>query len=91
MKRDSYGYIGSWDSLDHFFFESDMTKHLYNQVEIPSFITAMEQEKILKTLGNQQYRFKLWIDKVQGPFNKTIYLELEFLDNLTKMEYELVK
>jgi len=89
--REPYGHIESCDSLEHFFYTSDMTKHLYNRVEYPGLVLALEQEKILKKMSNQNYKFQLTEDNGSGPFNKTIFINLIFLDDLTKTEYELVR
>ena len=94
MARESYGFVGNWTTLEHFFFVSEMTRDLYPKVEYPSLIKAMEQELILKKLANQNYRFKLYIERnspnaVIG--NDVIYVELEFLDMSTQNEYELMR
>lgn len=93
MTRESYGYIGSWDSLGNFFFESEMTKHLLDKVEIPSLINALDQEKVLKIMANQNYKFQLWIER-NSPHalgSDVIYVELVIEDDLTKTEFELIK
>lgn len=94
MVKESYGYISSDDSLEDFFFKSEMTKHLYNIVEYPGLIAAMEKERILKSMSNKNYKFQLYIERnfpntVIG--SDVIYVELEFGDQMTRTEYELVK
>jgi hypothetical protein len=94
MSLEPYGRISNWDSLKHFFYKSEMTRNMYNNVEMPSLQEASEQEKILKKMVNKNYYFQLWINRSTTgsiSFSPVLTLELIFLDELTKTEYELLK
>lgn len=91
MTTEHYGYIDNYESVRYFFFESEMTKHLYDIVEYPGLMVALEQEKTLRSMSNRNYRFELTIDRNTNFGSDVVYINLMFNDDITKTEYELLK